>query len=173
MAEAARWDGLRGIVAWGCDEADPRDLVVQYRTLPEIEACFRANKHDLRIRPVFHWNERRGAGAHRHLLHGFLLPPARAPPPGGPGTPDEPGPDPASAERPADQHPALNQGIKDVRPARRGVGRRAKRLPHAGAEVEPGPVHLRAKRSELKKWRQPPLRGPAIRQRNCRHFSGP
>ena len=59
VAEAARWDGLRGIVAWGCDEADPRDLVVQYRRLSEIEACFRANKHDLRIRPVFHRKERR------------------------------------------------------------------------------------------------------------------
>ena len=32
---------------------------LQYRGLSEIEACFRANKHDLRIRPVFHRKERR------------------------------------------------------------------------------------------------------------------
>ena len=59
IAAAASWDGLRGIVAWGCDDADPRDLVIQYRRLAEIEACFRVNKHDLRIRPVFHWAPRR------------------------------------------------------------------------------------------------------------------
>jgi len=59
VAEAARWDGLRGIVAWNCGETDPRDLVIQYRRLSEIEACFRTNRHDLAIRPVFHWKERR------------------------------------------------------------------------------------------------------------------
>ncbi len=59
VAEAARWDGLRGITAWGCDDADPRDLVIQYRRLREIEACFRANRHDPGIRPVFHWKPRR------------------------------------------------------------------------------------------------------------------
>ena len=53
------WDGLRGIVAWGCEEKDARDLVVQYRRLSTIEECFRINKHDLRIRPVFHWKEHR------------------------------------------------------------------------------------------------------------------
>lgn len=59
VAEAARWDGVSGIVAWGHDDADPRFLVMQYRRLWEIEACFRINKHDLRIRPIFHWVERR------------------------------------------------------------------------------------------------------------------
>jgi len=33
---------------------DPRDLAIQYRRLAEIGACFRANRHDLGIRPVFH-----------------------------------------------------------------------------------------------------------------------
>ena len=89
-----------------------------------------------------------GAGAHRHLLHGLLLPPARAPPAGGPRGPDEPGPDPAGAERPADRHPARCQAVADVRPAKRGVVRRAKNLPHAGAEVEPGAVRLRATGAE-------------------------
>ena len=59
IAAAARWDGLRGIMAWGCDDSDPRDLVIQHRKLSEIEACFRASRHDLRIRPVFHWRPRR------------------------------------------------------------------------------------------------------------------
>ena len=33
--------------------------MVQYRQLAEIEACFRTNKHDLRIRPIYHWKEHR------------------------------------------------------------------------------------------------------------------
>ena len=33
--------------------------MIQYRRLSEIEACFRANKHDLKIRPIFHWRDRR------------------------------------------------------------------------------------------------------------------
>ena len=59
IAEAARWDGLHGIQAWGLDDQDPKSLIRQYRRRWEIEACFRTNKHDLKIRPVFHWKPRR------------------------------------------------------------------------------------------------------------------
>ena len=59
VKEDAKWDGLRGIVAWSCGEDDPRELVAQYRRLAEIEACFRTNKHDMKIRPIFHWKENR------------------------------------------------------------------------------------------------------------------
>ncbi len=59
IAQAARWDGLRGIIAWGCDQTDPSELIVQYCRLSEIEACFRTNQHDLSIRPIFHWKPRR------------------------------------------------------------------------------------------------------------------
>ncbi len=59
IAQAARWDGLRGIITWGCDQTDPSELIAQYRRLSEIEACFRTNKHDLSIRPIFHWKPRR------------------------------------------------------------------------------------------------------------------
>ena len=57
--EAARWDGLHGIQAWGLDDQDPKSLIRQYRRRWEIEACFRTHKHDLKIRPVFHWKPRR------------------------------------------------------------------------------------------------------------------
>ena len=69
---------MRGIIAWNCRDHDPRDLVVQYRRLAEIEACFRANKHDLRIRPVFHWKEHR-VRSHlafcclQHLRYGLMV----------------------------------------------------------------------------------------------------
>ena len=59
IAKVAQWDGLRGIISWGCQDRDPRALVMQYRQLAEIEACFRTNKHDLKIRPIFHWKEHR------------------------------------------------------------------------------------------------------------------
>ena len=59
VEEDAERDGLRGIVAWGCGEDDPRELVAQYRRLAEIESCFRTNKHDMKIRPIFHWKENR------------------------------------------------------------------------------------------------------------------
>jgi len=59
VAAAARWDGIGGVVAWGLDDLDPREIIDRYRGLWEIEACFRVNKSDLRIRPVFHWAHRR------------------------------------------------------------------------------------------------------------------
>jgi len=59
IAEAARWDGLRAILVHGNEDRDPRDLVGQYRQLWEIEHCFRTNKHDLKIRPIYHWKPRR------------------------------------------------------------------------------------------------------------------
>jgi len=39
-----------GLSKRGCDAADPHNLIGQYRRLAEIEACFRTNKHDRRIR---------------------------------------------------------------------------------------------------------------------------
>ena len=34
-------------------------MVRRYRRLWEIEACFRTNKHDLKIRPIYHWKPTR------------------------------------------------------------------------------------------------------------------
>ena len=59
MAKLAAWDGLGGVIAWNCPARDARTLVAKYRDLATIEACFRAHKHDLKIRPVDHWKERR------------------------------------------------------------------------------------------------------------------
>ncbi len=59
VADAARWDGLRAIIAHGNEEMAPKELLSQYRRLWEVEHCFRTNKHDLCIRPIFHWKPRR------------------------------------------------------------------------------------------------------------------
>ena len=59
IADDARWDGLHAIVT---DRANPQaDLTLrtQYRELWQIEDCFRTQKHNLQIRPVYHWKDRR------------------------------------------------------------------------------------------------------------------
>ena len=56
---AARWDGLRAIVAYGNPDLSALDLIERYRQLWHIERGFRTNKHELRIRPIFHWTPRR------------------------------------------------------------------------------------------------------------------
>lgn len=52
------WDGLHGIIT------NDKDITIeeaqrQYSLLWQIEACFRVSKHDLKIRPIYHWTERR------------------------------------------------------------------------------------------------------------------
>lgn len=58
IKEAARWDGLKGIVtnASGMGHAE---LFARYRELWRVEESFRITKHDLKVRPVFHWKPER------------------------------------------------------------------------------------------------------------------
>ena len=56
---AARWDGYRAIIAAGNDQLSGIELWHQYRQLWQVEHGFRTNKHDLRIRPIYHWTTRR------------------------------------------------------------------------------------------------------------------
>ncbi len=59
IKDAARWDGLHAILVHGADDLRPQDAIARYHQLWQIEACFRTNKHDLKIRPVYHWTPRR------------------------------------------------------------------------------------------------------------------
>ena len=54
----AQWDGLHGIITNVKDKA-PDELLSRYRQLWQIEEAFRINKHDLKMRPIFHWTEKR------------------------------------------------------------------------------------------------------------------
>ncbi len=56
--EDERWDGFHGIVTSIRDQRASR-LLERYRGLWRVEAAFRANKHDLKMRPIFHWKKRR------------------------------------------------------------------------------------------------------------------
>lgn len=52
------WDGLHGICT-NSSEANVSTLLERYRGLWQIEEAFRVNKHDLKMRPIYHWTPRR------------------------------------------------------------------------------------------------------------------
>ena len=58
IEEEARWDGLHGLIT-NVEDRTADELLERYRGLWRIEAAFRVCKHDLRMRPVYHWTERR------------------------------------------------------------------------------------------------------------------
>ena len=58
IEESARWDGLLGVVTNITDGA-PEILLKHYRGLWQIEESFRINKHDLKMRPIYHWSPHR------------------------------------------------------------------------------------------------------------------
>lgn len=58
IKEAARWDGLLGVVT-NIKDKNPEPLLVHYRSLWQIEESFRINKHDLKMCPIYHWTPKR------------------------------------------------------------------------------------------------------------------
>lgn len=60
----ALWDGIHGIIT-NVKDQNPNRLLERYRGLWQIEAVFRINKNDLRIRPIYHFTPKRIKG---HLL---------------------------------------------------------------------------------------------------------
>lgn len=56
--EDSKWDGLHGIIT-NIREKPATELLERYRNLWQIEESFRINKHDLKMRPVYHWTTRR------------------------------------------------------------------------------------------------------------------
>lgn len=67
-AKAAEFDGLHGVITNVKDLSD-HQAVEHYRCLWQIEDCFRVSKHDLKIRPIYHWTPRR---IRSHILICFL-----------------------------------------------------------------------------------------------------
>ena len=57
IAVEERWDGLHGVMTnVSCSELNAYAVFNQYRGLWQVEDSFRISKHDIRVRPVFHWN---------------------------------------------------------------------------------------------------------------------
>ena len=55
-AESA-WDGLHGVLT--NSDLSPSEVLEKYKELYHVEAAFRVTKHDLAVRPVYHWKPRR------------------------------------------------------------------------------------------------------------------
>ena len=58
IAEAERWDGLAGVVT-NLRDASTAEVMAHYHGLWQVEESFRITKHDLKVRPIWHWNENR------------------------------------------------------------------------------------------------------------------
>lgn len=55
---ASAWDGFHGVIT-NAKSINNEEILKQYKYLWEVENAFRISKHDLKIRPVFHWRPRR------------------------------------------------------------------------------------------------------------------
>lgn len=64
----SKWDGLHGVITNAKSLSGP-EILNQYKNLWEVENAFRINKHDLKVRPVFHWAPRR---VKAHLAIAFV-----------------------------------------------------------------------------------------------------
>jgi len=68
IEEDAVWDGLKGIVT-NDTELNNQELLHQYSNLWQVEESFRITKHDLKVRPVYHYKENR---IKAHLAISFI-----------------------------------------------------------------------------------------------------
>jgi len=55
----AIWDGLKGLIVNEKSTLSNEEILTQYNNLWQVEESFRITKHDLKIRPVYHWKPRR------------------------------------------------------------------------------------------------------------------
>jgi transposase len=58
IKEDSRWDGLHGVITNAKNISD-QEILIQYNNLWNVENAFRITKHDLKVRPIFHWKPSR------------------------------------------------------------------------------------------------------------------
>ena len=68
IKEDEKWDGLKGIVTNNTTLSN-EELIHQYSNLWQVEESFRITKHDLKIRPIYHWKPSR---VKAHLAISFM-----------------------------------------------------------------------------------------------------
>jgi len=68
IEEDSRWDGLKGILT-NDRELSNEELIHQYTNLWQVEESFRITKHDLKIRPIYHFKPSR---VKAHLAISFM-----------------------------------------------------------------------------------------------------
>ena len=68
IKEDSVWDGLKGIITNNSELTD-EEIISQYTNLWQVEESFRITKHDLKIRPIYHWKPSR---VKAHLAISFM-----------------------------------------------------------------------------------------------------
>ena len=70
VAFEERWDGIYGVIT-NCQDSNlsGEEILEEHRGLWQIESAFRANKHDLKMRPIYHRNSDR---IRSHILICFI-----------------------------------------------------------------------------------------------------
>ncbi len=58
VTKDAMWDGMHGIIT-NIPDKHAKELLAKYHSLWHIEEAFRINKHDLKMRPIYHWTQER------------------------------------------------------------------------------------------------------------------
>jgi transposase len=58
IAKDARWDGICGIIT-NDKTITAQEALAHYKGLWQVEETFRVSKHDLQIRPIYHWSPKR------------------------------------------------------------------------------------------------------------------
>lgn len=68
MADESRWDGVVGIYVSDATLTD-EEVISHYRGLWQVEESFIIQKHDLKIRPIYHWTPN---GVRAHIAIAFM-----------------------------------------------------------------------------------------------------
>jgi len=68
LAKEASWDGLHGIIT-NIKDMSSEAAMSHYRGLWQVEESFRITKHDLKVRPIYHWTPSR---IKAHLCIAFM-----------------------------------------------------------------------------------------------------
>jgi len=55
---AEQWDGLHGVIT-NIDDMSASEIFEHYKGLWQVEESFRLSKHDLQVRPIYHWAPKR------------------------------------------------------------------------------------------------------------------
>jgi len=58
LKEAEKWDGLKGIIS-NTKTLTALQQITHYSGLWQVEETFRISKHDIKMRPIYHWTDKR------------------------------------------------------------------------------------------------------------------
>ena len=68
IEQARKRDGLHGVIT-NVPDMDSAEVLSHYHGLWQVEETFRISKHDLRVRPIYHWTPAR---VHAHIAISFM-----------------------------------------------------------------------------------------------------